>query len=177
MKGARKLDMIREGNRSWIESYSRDGLLVSSQRRQVFDGNHHRVYAIAFWMTGSELAAESVMADVFRAALSRHAAASTQEIDCALVGELRELFDIPVFTLHCVPNSEVRNVRLSVLRTELECAVFQLPATEKLIFLLHDVEGYDHDSIARLVGVTERESRLGLHQARLRLRELLSLQS
>ena len=171
------MDMIREGNRSGIESHSRDGLLVTSQWRQAFEGNRHRVYAIAFWMTGSELAAEGVMTDVFRAALSRDAAATTQDIDRALLEELRELFDIPVFTLHCVPNNEVRNVRLSVLRTDLECAVLQLPATEKLIFLLHDVEGYDHDSIARLVGVTERESRLGLHQARLRLRELLSQQS
>ncbi len=171
------MDMIREGNISGIESHSRGGWLVSSQWRQSFEGNRHHVYAIAFWMTGSELAGEAVMADVFRAALSRDAAASTQDVDRALVEELRGLFDIPVFSLHCVPNSEVRNVRLRVLRTELECAVFQLPATEKLIFLLHDVEGYDHDSIARLVGVTERESCRGLHQARLRLRELLSQQS
>jgi RNA polymerase sigma-70 factor (ECF subfamily) len=169
--------MIQEGNRSRIESHSPSAPLVSSQRRQAFERNRHRVYAIAFWMTGSELAAEDLMADVFRAALSRHAAASAQEVDRALVDELREVFDIPVLTLHCVPNSEVREVRRNMLRTELESAVFQLPATEKLIFLLHDVEGYDHDSIARLIGVTERESQLGLYQARLRLRDLLSQQS
>jgi len=65
-------------------------------------------------------------------------------------------------------------VRSNTLRVDLEAAVIQLPATEKLIFLMHDVERYDHDRVARLLGITERESRLGLHQARLRVRELLA---
>ncbi len=152
---------------------SANGPLASSQGRQTFERNRHRVYAIAFWMTGNELAAEALMVDVFQVALSRHAAPNAQEIDRALAGELRKLFGIPLFTLHGVPCNEVRNLRQNILRTDLEAAVLQLPATEKLIFLLHDVEGYDHSYIARLVEITERESRLGLHQARLRLRELL----
>jgi DNA-directed RNA polymerase specialized sigma24 family protein len=42
------------------------------------------------------------------------------------------------------------------------------------MFLLHDVEGYEHSRVARLMGVSEEESRLGTHQARLRVRELLA---
>jgi RNA polymerase sigma-70 factor (ECF subfamily) len=52
--------------------------------------------------------------------------------------------------------------------------VVQLPPTERLVFLLHDVEGYEHARIARMLGLSENESRYGLHQARLRLRQLLA---
>jgi DNA-directed RNA polymerase specialized sigma24 family protein len=36
------------------------------------------------------------------------------------------------------------------------------------------VESYDHARIARTLGLSDEESRLGLHQARLRMRELLA---
>jgi RNA polymerase sigma-70 factor (ECF subfamily) len=65
-------------------------------------------------------------------------------------------------------------VRRNTLRVDLERAVIQLPNTEKMIFLMHDVEGYDHAHIARLLSITEDSSRQGLHQARLRMRELLA---
>ena len=53
-------------------------------------------------------------------------------------------------------------------------AVVQVPPTERLIFLMHDVEGYDHARIARLLGVNEAESQTGLHQARIRIRQLVA---
>ena len=113
------------------------------------------------------------MADVFQAAFRGSVAPTAEDVDRSLVSELRKIFDIPVLTLQCAPCTEVRRVRRAVLRTDLEAAVLQLPATEKLLFLMHDLDGYPHDHIARLLGMTERESQLGLHQARLRLRELL----
>ena len=61
-----------------------------------------------------------------------------------------------------------------MLRTHLERAVVQLPPTERMIFLMHDVENYDHCRIARYLELTEDQSRNALHQARLRLRELLA---
>jgi DNA-directed RNA polymerase specialized sigma24 family protein len=168
------LNTIQEANRTQIAAFPSNAIVASSQRRDIFERNRHRVYAIAFWMTGNELAAEELMTCTFCAAFPSTAAPSVEEIDRALVGELHKTFDIPVFTLDCVPSNKVRNVRSNILRTDLEAAVIELPATEKLIFLMHDLEGYDHDRVARLLGITERESRLGLHQGRLRLRELLA---
>jgi RNA polymerase sigma-70 factor (ECF subfamily) len=55
--------------------------------------------------------------------------------------------------------------------------VVQLPSTEKMIFLLHDVEGYEHEKIAHLLGLSVQESQFGLHQARLQMRELVSRMS
>jgi DNA-directed RNA polymerase specialized sigma24 family protein len=76
--------------------------------------------------------------------------------------------------LECAAANEVRSLRRNVKRVHLECAVVQLPATERMIFLMHDVERYDHGRIARTLGITQQESALGLHQARLRMRELLA---
>lgn len=164
---------MQTSTRTRVADLSPDGALASASRRNTFERNRHRIYAIAFWMTGNELAAEALMADVFRTAFRSSVAPSTEEVDRALLVELRQIFDIPVLALQCAPCTEVRKVRRAVLRTDLEAAVLQLPATEKLLFLMHDLDGYSHDHVARLLGITERESRLGLHQARLRLRELL----
>jgi len=50
----------------------------------------------------------------------------------------------------------------------------KLPPTERLIYLLHDGEGYGHERIAFTLGISEEGSRFGLHQARLGLRTLLA---
>ena len=67
-----------------------------------------------------------------------------------------------------------RGMPRNIKRVELECAVVELPPTERMIFLLHDVECCEHARIGRLLGLSEQESLVGLHQARLRLRELLA---
>jgi len=167
------LNAFQDGNRTQFTPYSPDALIAAAQRREAFDRDRHRVYSISFWMTGNELAAEDLMTDAFRSAFLNSASPSLEEVDQALVGALRATFDLPLFTLNCAASTKVRNVRRNTLRVELENAVLQLPPTEKLIFLMHDVERYEHGRIARLLGITERESHLGLHQARLRLREIL----
>ena len=59
-------------------------------------------------------------------------------------------------------------------RVHLELAVVQLPATEKLIYLMHDGEGYGHSRIAQALSISVLESKEGLHQARLKIRELVA---
>lgn len=142
--------------------------------RETYELNRHRVYSLAFWMTDNELAAEELLKQAFCRTFARSDEPTAEEIDRALVDELRTYFDLGTLTLNCSPCDRVLNVRGNVLRVELERAVIQLPETEKLMFLMHDVEGYEHARIARLLGATEDESRCGVHQARLRLRELLA---
>lgn len=169
------LNTIPEANLTHTSTPMAATAISSAALRQTaYERNCHRVYAIAFWMTGNELAAEDLMTDAFRSAFLNSSNPGDDEIDQALVGELRKTFDLPVFTLECAASSEVRNVRRNILRVDLENAVLALPATEKLIFVMHDVERYDHDRIGRLLGITERESQLALHQSRLRIRENLS---
>lgn len=59
-------------------------------------------------------------------------------------------------------------------RLDLEAAIAQLPTGARRIFVLHDVEGYTHEEIGDLLGITAGGSKAQLHRARLLLREALS---
>ena len=61
----------------------------------------------------------------------------------------------------------------SVDRMELQRAVEALPPGYRSIFVLHDVEGYEHNEIASLVGCSIGNSKSQLHKARMKLRKLL----
>jgi RNA polymerase sigma-70 factor (ECF subfamily) len=49
-----------------------------------------------------------------------------------------------------------------------------LPPGYRRIFILHDMEGYEHGEIGRMLGISEGTSKSQLHKARLRLREMLT---
>lgn len=140
----------------------------------VYEENRHRIYAMAFWMTDNELAGEELMRNVFLRAFASNAEPTAEMLDRALITEVRELMPLGLLTLDEGICTDAPSIRRNILRTDLERAVVQLPATERMIFLMHDVEGYDHERIARTIGVEEDESVQGLHQARLRLRNLLA---
>jgi RNA polymerase sigma-70 factor (ECF subfamily) len=59
-------------------------------------------------------------------------------------------------------------------RVNLHTAIEQLPEGYRSMFLLHDVEGYEHKEVARILGCSVGNSKSQLHKARKRLRELLS---
>jgi RNA polymerase sigma-70 factor (ECF subfamily) len=61
----------------------------------------------------------------------------------------------------------------SVDRVNLERAVKQLPPGYRSIFVLHDVQGYEHNEIAAIMNCSIGNSKSQLHKARMRLRELL----
>ena len=146
----------------------------TTEYSQIYNENCHRIYSLAFWMTDNELTAEQLAANVFLRAFAFNANPKSEQSDQAFLAEVREITPVGTLTLNCSASATVNNVRGNVKRVHLERAVVQLPATEKLIFLMHDVEGYDHQQIARLLGMDEKESQLGLHQARIRVRELVS---
>jgi RNA polymerase sigma-70 factor, ECF subfamily len=58
-------------------------------------------------------------------------------------------------------------------RLALERAVADLPAGYRLIFILHDVEGFEHNEIAAMLDCSIGNSKSQLHKARLKLREAL----
>lgn len=61
----------------------------------------------------------------------------------------------------------------SIDRLALERAVGDLPAGYRLIFVLHDVEGYEHNEIAAMLDCSIGNSKSQLHKARLKLRDAL----
>ena len=70
----------------------------------------------------------------------------------------------------------VRDERLAgcVDRITLSRAVRELPDGYRTIFLLHEVEGYEHQEIAELLGCSAGNSKSQLHKAKMRIRELLA---
>ncbi len=62
-------------------------------------------------------------------------------------------------------------------RIALDRAVAKLPPGYRTVFFLHDVEGHEHEEIARMLGVAVGTSKSQLHKARMKLRGLLRQQS
>jgi RNA polymerase sigma-70 factor, ECF subfamily len=69
-----------------------------------------------------------------------------------------------------------RDCRLSgaVDRITLARAIKDLPTGYRTIFLLHEVEGYEHQEIAKILECSVGNSKSQLHKAKLRIREFLA---
>ena len=71
----------------------------------------------------------------------------------------------PVAVMPAVPTA--------ISRIDLERAIARLPDGCRTAFVLHDVEGFEHNEVARLLGVSEGTSKSQVHKARSRLRAML----
>jgi RNA polymerase sigma-70 factor (ECF subfamily) len=68
---------------------------------------------------------------------------------------------------------EAARAPMYIERMDLADAIAKLPAGARKVFVLHDVEGFKHEEIAQLMGITSGGSKAQLHRARLLLREAL----
>jgi RNA polymerase sigma-70 factor (ECF subfamily) len=60
------------------------------------------------------------------------------------------------------------------LRRRLRQALTSLGERQRAVIVLHDVEGYKHAEIGRMLGIPEGTARSDLHHARARMRQVLS---
>lgn len=58
-------------------------------------------------------------------------------------------------------------------RITMDRALDDLPPGYRCVFVLHDVEGYEHNEIAEMLGCSIGNSKSQLHKARMKLRTLL----
>lgn len=63
----------------------------------------------------------------------------------------------------------------SLDRMTLERAMEDLPPGYRIIFVLHDIEGYEHNEIAEMLACSTGNTKSQLHKARMKLRALLPL--
>ena len=68
---------------------------------------------------------------------------------------------------------EAARAPMHIERMDLTDAIAGLPAGARKVFVLHDVEGYEHEEVARMMGISVGTSKSQLHKARLKLRGLL----
>ena len=71
------------------------------------------------------------------------------------------------------PALPARPRRDPVAAVDLEQAIAELPPQARTVFLLHDVEGYKHREIGKLIGLAEGTCKAHLHRARNLLRKAL----
>jgi RNA polymerase sigma-70 factor (ECF subfamily) len=147
---------------------------ASQKRRDAFESHRHRVFALAFYMTGGELEAEQVLTDTFIRAFRQMPEPDGPTVDRSLVAELKECVDFAPPVAEPIPAASPAPLQRNVKRPDLEAALTRLPATERMIFLLRDVEGYPTDRVAETLELTPAQVNVALFRARLLLRQALS---
>lgn len=158
----------------------------------LFDRHKRRVYSLCLRMTGSIPEAEDLTQDAFIQVFRKlgtfrgDAAFSTWLYRVAMNTVLMKLrkrsprqvsLDEPVRLESTVVQRNVGYGDLRLLgavdRVTLARAIQKLPSGCRTIFLLHEVEGYEHNEIAKKLHCSVGNSKSQLHKARLKIRETL----
>lgn len=147
---------------------------LEEKQRDIYDSHRHRVFSLSCYMTGSEIDAENILSSAFVRAFRTVPEPDRAIIDAALVRELCDQQILRDDDHLPAPETGYLPPRNNVLRTELEEAIRWLPSTERLVFLLTDVERYPAAEVAALLQMSvPAVLRIAL-TARLRLRAELA---
>jgi RNA polymerase sigma-70 factor (ECF subfamily) len=143
------------GNPAEAEDLAQEAFLQLFRKIQTFRGES----AFSTWL--HRLAVNVVLMQLRRKQLPQVSLEETIETDDLSEGLKRE------------PGADDLRLVGSIDRVALEDAIAELPQGYRAVFLLHDVEGYEHNEIAEMLNCSIGNSKSQLHKARLRLRELL----
>jgi len=151
---------------------------------------YRRVYSLALRMLGNAAQAEDLTQEVFLQVYQkiggfRGDSAFTTWLHRLTVNQVLMHFRKRGVKLErAAEESDFENVietplqstrRISIIdRLALDKAISQLPPGYRSAFVLHDVEGYEHEEIAGMLGISVGTSKSQLHKARMRMRKLLS---
>jgi RNA polymerase sigma-70 factor, ECF subfamily len=156
---------------------------------ELYRKHYRRVYSICLRMTGNVAEAEDLTQEVFiqlhrKLGSFRGESAFTTWLHRLTVNQVLMHFrkrsvkselttddgEIPDSIDPDTINPEAMPI---VDRISIETAISQLPPGYRTAFILHDVEGYEHEEIARILGCSPGTSKSQLHKARLKLRRLI----
>ncbi len=160
---------------------------------QLYERHNRRVYSLCLRMTQNVAEAEDLAQEAFiqlfrKIGSFRGESAFTTWLHRLTVNQVLMHFrkrgvkmeqttddgDVPV---QIVKGTENPNRMPVVDHIALDRAVAQLPPGYRTVFVLHDVEGYEHYEIAGMLGIAEGTSKSQLHKARLKLRQLIREQA
>jgi RNA polymerase sigma-70 factor (ECF subfamily) len=169
---------------AWVR-LARDGDRVAYER--LYRAHVGRVYALCLRLSGERTRANELTQDVFVHAWQK---LSLLESDAAFASWLYRLtVNLVLMTLRRQKKWSARESGSDVLdavepvrgrrddgaasRVDLERAIASLPSQARVVFVLHDVEGYRHEEIANQMSIAVGTSKAQLHRARRLLREVL----
>ena len=197
MSAAGKGDLTDAGKRqgdklSEAEAIERAKQGDAAAFEKLYEMHRRRVYSLCLRMTSNIAAAEDLTQEAFLQLFRKigtfrgESAFSTWLHRMAVNVVLMQLRkkNLPVVPLDETAEGEEEapkkelgapdsRLASSIDRLELQRSIDSLPPGYRTIFVLHDVEGYEHNEIAELVGCSVGNSKSQLHKARLKLRELL----
>ena len=156
---------------------------------EIYQRHHRRVYSICLRMLQNTYEAEDLTQDVFiqlyrKVGSFRGDSAFTTWLHRMTVNQVLMHFrkrnvkyektteegDTPDQVVAGTADPDKMPI---VDKIALESAIDQLPMGYKNVFVLHDVEGFEHEEVARILGCSVGTSKSQLHKARLKLRKLL----
>jgi len=159
----------------------------------IYRRYYRRTFSLALRMTGSQTEAEDLTQEVFiqlfrKIGSFRGDSAFSTWLHRLTVNQVLMHFrkrsvknektsedgEMPELTVSGTANP----AKMAVIdRIALKNAINGLPKGYKNVFVLHDVEGFEHEEVARMLGISIGTSKSQLHKARLKLRNLLAKQS
>ncbi len=156
---------------------------------ELYKRHHRRVYSVCLRMLQNTSEAEDLTQDVFiqlyrKIGSFRGDSAFTTWLHRMTVNQVLMHFrkrtvkyektteegETPVQVVSGSTNPHRMQI---VDKIALESAIEQLPDGYKNVFVLHDVEGFEHEEVARILGCSVGTSKSQLHKARLKLQKLL----
>jgi RNA polymerase sigma-70 factor (ECF subfamily) len=165
----------------------------TSAFEELYHRHFRRVYALCLRMMGNPTEAEDMTQDVFvqlfnKIGMFRGESAFTTWLHRMTVNQVLMHFrkkstrselltDEGETPIQIVQGTANPNAMPVVDRIGLEKALKQLPVGYRTVFVLHDIEGYEHYEIAGMLGIAEGTSKSQLHKARLKLRQLIRQQA
>lgn len=156
---------------------------------EIYKRHHRRVYSVCLRMLQNTSEAEDLTQDVFiqlyrKIGSFRGDSAFTTWLHRMTVNQVLMHFrkrtvkfektteegETPIQIVSGTSNPERMRI---VDKIALDNAIEQLPTGYKNVFVLHDVEGFEHEEVARILGCSVGTSKSQLHKARLKLQKLL----
>ena len=154
--------------------------------RALYDRHVDRIYRLAFRMAGDDTLARDFTQDTFVRAFSKlgdfrgdsslatwlHAIATS-----VILNGLKKVRRIRSREIESDELPEVAITRREAepdLKLKLARAIDALPAGYRMVFVMHDVEGYTHEEIGKALGIQPGTSKAQLFRARARLRTELA---
>jgi RNA polymerase sigma-70 factor (ECF subfamily) len=160
---------------------------------RLYERYHRRTYSLCLRMTSSQSESEDLTQEVFiqlfrKIGSFRGDSAFSTWLHRLTVNQVLMHFrrrsvknektsDDGEMPEQIVPGTENQSKMPVLDRIALKRAIEQLPPGYKSAFVLHDVEGYEHEEVARILGISVGTSKSQLHKARLKLRGLLIKQN
>src|ERR1700682_1429774 len=159
---------------------------------QLYERHNRRVYSLCLRMTQNAAQAEDLAQEAFiqlfrKIGSFRGESAFTTWLHRLTVNQvlmhfrkrgvrMEQTTEDGEAPIQIVKGTENPNAMPVIDRIALDKAIGQLPPGYKMVFTLLDIEGHEHEEVARMLGCSVGTSKSPLHKARMKLRGLLRQQ-